>query len=97
MSVLYYLDKANVVAETLSRSSTGSVSHVEEFKTNLVRDGHMLALLGVRIEDSLNGGVVVYHNSESSLVVEVKSKKHLNPLLIELKELDLWNMYESFF
>ena len=97
MSVLYHSDKANVVAKTLSRSSTGSVSHVEEFKRKLVRDVHMLARLGVRIEYSLNGGVVVYHNSESSLVVEVKSKKHLNPLLIELKELDLWNMYESFF
>ena len=85
MSVLYYLDKANVVAHTLSHSSTESVSHVEEFKTNLLRDGHMLARLGVRIEDSLNGGIVVYHNSESSLVVEVKSKKYFDPLLMELK------------
>ena len=97
MSVLYHPDKANVVADTLSRSSTGSVSHVDEFKTNLVRDGHMLARLGVRIEDSLNGGIVVYHNSESSLVVKVKSKKHLDPLLMELKELVLWNINESFF
>ena len=54
----------------------------------------MLARLGVRIEYSLNGGVVVYHNSESSLVVEVKSKKHLDPLLVELKELVLWSMNE---
>ena len=56
----------------------------------------MLARLGVRIEDSLNGGIVVYHNSESSFVVEVKSKKHLGPLLMEFKELVLWNMNESF-
>ena len=56
----------------------------------------MLARLGVRIEDSLNGGIVVYHNSESSLVVKVKSKKHLDPLLMELKELVLWNINESF-
>ena len=94
MSVLYHPGKANLVADTLSRSSTGSVSHVEDFKRNLVRDVHMLARLGVRIEDSLNGGVVVYHNSESSLVVEVKSKKHLDPLLVELKELVLWSMNE---
>ena len=85
ISVLYHPDKANVVEDSLSRSSTKSVSHVEEFKANLVRDVHTLARLGVRIEDSLNGGVVVYHNSESSLVVEVKSKKHLDQLLMELK------------
>ena len=64
MIVLYHADKANVVAETLSRSSTGSVSHVEDFKRNLVRDVHMLARLVVRIEDSHIGGVVVHHNSE---------------------------------
>ena len=74
-----------MVEDTLSRSSTKSVSYVEEFKVNLVRDVHMLARLGIQIEDSLNGGVVVYHNSESSLVVEVKSKKHLDQLLMELK------------
>ena len=56
----------------------------------------MLARLGVRIEDSLNRGVVVYHKSESSLVVKVKSKKQLDPLSMELKELILWNMNESF-
>ena len=85
ISVLYHPHKANVVEDTLSRSSTESVSYVEEFKVNLVRDVHMLARLGVRIDDSLNGGVVVYHNSESSLVVEVKSKKYFDPLLMELK------------
>ena len=47
LSVFYHPDKANVVANTLSRSSTGSVSHVEEFKRNLVRDVHRLACLGV--------------------------------------------------
>ena len=61
-----------------------------------MRDCHVLARLGVRFEDSLNYGVVVYHNFESSLVVEVKSKKHLGPLLMEFKELVLWNMNESF-
>ena len=29
---------------------------------------------------------MVCHNYESSLVVEVKSKKHLDPLLMELNE-----------
>ena len=50
------------------------MSHVEEAKKDLVKDVHRLARLGVRLEDSPNGGFVVHHNSESSSVVDVKSK-----------------------
>ncbi|KAH0661560.1 hypothetical protein KY284_026491 [Solanum tuberosum] len=85
MSVLYHPRKANVVADALSRVSMGSVSHVEEEKKELARDVHRLARLGVRLEDSPKGGVMVRHNSESS-VVDVKSKQHLDPILTKLKE-----------
>ena len=51
-----------------------------------MKDVHRLARLVVRLEGSPSGGFMVHHNSESSLVVEVKSKKHLDPLLMELKE-----------
>ena len=74
MSVLYHSSKANVVADALIHITMGSVFHVKECKKDLVKDVHILARLGVRLEDSLNGGFVVHHNSESSLVVEVKSK-----------------------
>ena len=40
------------------------------------------ARLGVRLEDSLIGGLMIHHNSELSLVVEVTSKKHLDEPLI---------------
>ena len=40
---------------------------------------------------------MVHYNSESSLVVEVKSNQHLNPLLIELKESVLSKFSESLF
>ena len=63
-----------------------SVFHVEESKRNLVKDVHRLARLGVRIKDSPKGGKVVHNKSESSLVVKVKSKQHLDPLLMGLKE-----------
>ena len=95
MSVLYYSIKANVVADALSRLSIGSVSHAEQAKRNLVKDVHRLARLGVRIEYSPIGGLVVCHNSES-LVVEVKSKQHLNHTLMELKESVLSKLSESF-
>ena len=78
MSVFYHPGKANVVADALIRMTMGSVSHVEEDKENLVKDVHRLARLGVILEDSPNGGFMVHHNSKSSLVVEVKSKKHID-------------------
>ena len=39
---------------------------------------------------------MVHHNSESSLVVEVKSKQHLDQTLMELKESVLGKIKESF-
>ena len=82
--------------DALSCMNMGSVSHVYEAKKDLVRDVHRLAKLGVRLEGSSNGGVIVHHNSESSLVVEVKSKKHLDEPLMELKESVLDKLNESF-
>ena len=52
--------------------------------------------MGVSVEDSPNGGFIVHHNSESSLVVEVKSKKHLDLFFMELKEFVLGKLNDSF-
>ena len=60
-----------MVEDALSRMNMGSVSHVEEGKKDLVKDFNCLACLGVRLKDSPNGGSMVHHNSESSLIVEV--------------------------
>ena len=92
MSVIDHPCKANVVANALSHMTMGSVSHVEEVNKDLVKDVHKLDHLGAMLEDSPNGGCVVYHKSESSLVVEVKSKQHLDPLSMELKESVLSNL-----
>ena len=49
-------------------------------------EGHRLTRLGVRLESALDGGDIVHHNSESSLVVEVNSKQHIDLALMELKD-----------
>ena len=69
---------------------------MEKSKKDLVKDVHRLDHLGDRIEDSPNGVFVVHHNSESSLVVEVKSKQYLDLLLMELKESVVGKMNASF-
>ena len=95
MSALYHPGKANVVADALSFMTMDSVSRIEEANKDLVRDVYWLDRLGVRLEYPSNGDFMVYHNSESSLVVEVKSKRHLDQLLMELKEV-LGKLNESF-
>ena len=65
---------------------------MKESKKDLVRDVHRFACL----EDSMKGGFMIYHNSYSSLMVEVKSKRHINPILMELKEFVLSEFNESF-
>ena len=94
INVLCHPDKANVVVDALSRMTMGSISHIEEDKKDLVRDVQMLDRLGVRLEDSPNGGFMVHHNSGSSLVVEVNSKKHLDQTLMMLKESVLCKLNE---
>ncbi|KAH0695863.1 hypothetical protein KY289_013345 [Solanum tuberosum] len=86
ISVLYHPGKANVVTDALSRVSMGSVAHIEDEKKDLVREIHRLAQLGVQLRDSSKSGFMVHHCSESSLVVEVKFKQHLDTTLMELKE-----------
>ena len=48
----------------------------------------------MRLENSPNGGFMVYHNFESSYLVEVKFKEHLDKPLMELKESVLGKLNE---
>ena len=49
----------------------------------------------MRLESSPDEGAIVHYNSESSLMVELKSKQHLDLALIELKESVLGKLNES--
>ena len=86
MIVLNNTDNGNVFGDALSRMTMGRVSHVEELNIHYVKDFHKLARLGVRFEVNPNYSFVVHNNSKLSLVVDMKSKKHIDPSLIELKE-----------
>ena len=96
MSVPYHPDKANVVQDALSWMSMGSVSHLDEDKKDLARELHKLSRLEVILESAPDGGAIAHHSSESSLVVEFKSKQHLDFALMELKAPVLGKLNESF-
>ena len=96
MNVHYHPGKANVVADALSRMSTGSTTHVEDEKKKLAKEVHRMARLGVRLVDSTSEDVSVNPSSQSTLVVEVKHDQHLDSMLMELKVSILMKMNESF-
>lgn len=85
MSLHYYLGKANVVADALSRLSMGSLTHVEKGKRELVKDIQRLASLGVCLLDSNDGEVMVQEVARSSLSAQIKEKQVLDPILIKIK------------
>ncbi|XP_070013345.1 uncharacterized protein [Nicotiana sylvestris] len=84
--VLMQHGKANVVADALSRKSMGSLAHLEAYQRLLAREVYQLACLGVRLDDSNEGGVIVQNRVESSLVAEVKENHYNDPLIAQLRE-----------
>ncbi|KAK4339547.1 hypothetical protein RND71_041009 [Anisodus tanguticus] len=59
VDIFYHPGKANVVVDTLSRKSIGSLRHIKVDKLEMTRDLYQLASLSVRLLDSGDGGVVV--------------------------------------
>ena len=74
MSILDHLSNVNMVVDALIRLSIGSITHVEEEKRELSKDIHRISIMGVKLMDSIEGGIVVTNGAESSLVSEVKEK-----------------------
>ena len=87
MSVLYHHDKVNVVVDALSHMTMGSVSHIYKHEKDLSREVQRFSR-GAKMKNSPDGGSIVHHNSESSLVVGVKSKQHLYFALMEFKRIE---------
>lgn len=77
--------------------STSSLGHVYDDKKELARDICRLIQLGVRLVDFAKGCVMLHKGYESSLVVDVKEKKDLDPTLVEFKESTLKKYVKSLF
>lgn len=85
-----------MVVDALSRMSIDSFAHFPNGKEVLWKQVHRLDKLGIRLEDSQKGDFMVNHKFDSSFLVEMKSKQHINPLFMVLKELVLRKSNESF-
>ena len=78
--------QSHVVMDSLSQLSMVILAHVEVEKKELVHDVHIFSRLGAQVVDSIKGGVTVHNASESSYVMDGKSKNNLDPILLKLKE-----------
>ena len=56
----------------------------------------LVSLIAFLSKDSPNSDILVHKKSEPSLVVKLKSKQHLDPLLMELLKSVLSMLNESF-
>jgi len=63
-----------------------SVADVEDGKKELLHDVHRFARLGVCLVDSNEGCVVIHNGSELSFVLDVKAKKDIYTVLVDLKK-----------
>ena len=56
--ILYHSGKANVVADALSRKSSGSIAHINVEKRPLIQELHELVDQGLMIKISISGGLL---------------------------------------
>lgn len=86
ISLHYHSSKANVVVDSLSRLSIGSLAHVEKRKWELVNDIHHLANHRACFLDFNNGGIFIKEVAWSSLGDEIKEKKILDSILMRIND-----------
>ena len=99
MSVIYNPSKTNVMADALSRMTICSVSHVKKAKKDLLNDVHRLARLGVRLEDTPNGCLILWSiiTSSNVLLLRLSLSNIFDQPLIVFKESFLGKRNKSFF
>ncbi|XP_070013727.1 uncharacterized protein [Nicotiana sylvestris] len=78
--------KAKVEADALSRRSMGSLSYLYPKKSEIAREIHQLANLGVRLPDSGDTRVTIQDTTTSSLVTEVKERQYEDPVLAHYRD-----------
>ena len=59
-TIHYHPGKANVVADALSRKSSGSLTHIQEVRRPLIKELHELVDEGVRFDLSKAGAMIAH-------------------------------------
>ena len=91
ITILYHPDKANVVADALSRKagSIGSLAHLMISRHPLAREVHTLANDFLRLEVLEKGGLLACVEARSSFLDKIKGKKFTDEKLIRIRDMVL--------
>ena len=84
--ILYHSSKANVVADALSRKSSGSLAHISVEKRPLIQELHKLVDQGLMMKISRSGGLLAQFKFISVLKDRIKAAQSQDPILVELEE-----------
>ena len=83
---MYHLGKANVVADTLSRKSTGILTYITPSKRLLIEEIHKLETKGVQFELSKSRVLLACRRARSSLTKKIREAQCKDPRLKKLME-----------
>ena len=75
-----------MVADTLSRKSSGSLAHISVEKRPLIQELHELVDQGLMIKISRSEGLLAQFKVRSVLRDKIKVTQGRDPILVELKE-----------
>ena len=84
--ILYHPGKANVVADALSRKSSGSLAHISVKKRPLIQELHKLVDQGLMMKIRRSEGLLVQFQVRSVLRDRIKTTQSQDPILAELRE-----------
>ena len=75
-----------MVADTLSRKSSGSLTHISVEKRPLIQELHKLVDQGLMMKISRSGGLLAQFRVRSMLRDRIKAAQSRDPILVELEE-----------
>ena len=84
--ILYHPGKANMVADALSRKSSGSLAHISVEKRSLIQEFHQLVDQGLMMKISRSGGLLAQFQIRSVLRDRIKTAQSRDPILVELQK-----------
>ena len=84
--ILHHPGKANVVADALSRKSSGSLAHISVERGPLIQELHESVDQSLMIKISRSGGLLAQFKDRSVLKDRIKATQSRDPVLVELKE-----------
>ncbi|XP_070048552.1 uncharacterized protein [Nicotiana tomentosiformis] len=86
VDILYHPGNENVVADALRRRSMGSLSYLQPEKWGIAHEIHKFAILGVRLLDLGDIGIIIQDTTTSSLVTKVKERQYEDPVLVHYRD-----------